>query len=203
MAKKQNEAAKKASKTRAENYAKASAEEKRQIDELRHQAALKAAQTRKTRKKSPEEKQIDWRAASEKAENSWKSAIEVTKWRINQLDRRWQIVEFVGKKGKESAGIIDMVAIRKDHAMMPKKTGLKPGDLFEIILIQVKAGKAKNPSVQDIKRLSTLKQYYTARDVVLSEVRDNKITFYEMLNLDLDFGSRKAWVKKSLSDLFY
>ncbi len=85
-------AAIKAAKTRAENYAKASAEEKARIDEIRHLAAIKAIQNRKSKKKTKSStkipKKTDWSVAVEKAENTGKAAIEITKWRISQLPSR-------------------------------------------------------------------------------------------------------------------
>jgi hypothetical protein len=44
--------------------------------------------------------------------------------------RRWQLVGFPGPAGRESAGIVDLMAIRKNHS---KPNGrFKRGDLFEI-----------------------------------------------------------------------
>jgi len=43
-------AGQKAAKTRISNYINASAEEKARIDEIRHQAAIKAIQTRRAKK---------------------------------------------------------------------------------------------------------------------------------------------------------
>ena len=204
---------KKAALTRADHYDRASAEEKARIDESRHQAAIKAAQTKKQNKgikpidRPKPIRKIDWSIAVEKAENTGKAAMEITKWRINQLASRtkWQILEFMGKKGKESAGIVDLLAIRKDHERIPKKTGLKPGDLFEIILLQVKGGNANWPSRQDITRLQNLGRYYYARDIVLSEWKDYQLSFYRLKrNIDTKerFDPRTVWVKASPSELF-
>ena len=48
------------------------------------------------------------------------------------------IVPLPGRNGKESAGVVDLLAIRRDHRT--KNRIIKRGDLFEIILIQVRAG---------------------------------------------------------------
>jgi hypothetical protein len=60
----------------------------------------------------------------------------------NVTDRRrssrWQLVGFPGPGGRESAGIVDLLAIRKNHTK--PKSPFKRGDLFEIILIQIKGG---------------------------------------------------------------
>lgn len=205
-------AAIKAAKTRAENYAKASAEEKARIDEIRHLAAIKAIQNRKSKKKPKTSEHIsrktDWSVAVEKAENTGKAAVEITKWRINQLPSRtkWQLVEFMGKGGKESAGIVDLLAIRKDHEKKVKKVGLKPGDLFEIVLIQVKGGNASWPSKDDIRRLQILGRYYDASNIVLSEWKDSRLTFHRLkegLNQKQKFSAREAWIKVfSFNDIF-
>jgi len=203
MSTKRKSAAIKAARTKARNYAKASAEEKARIDEVRHLAAIKAART-KARSSGKHIKKIDWSVAVEKAENTGKAAIEITKWRISQLHSRtkWQLVEFMGKKGKESAGIVDLLAIRKDHRSV-KKAGLKPGDLFEVILIQVKGGNASWPSKDDIKRLQILGRYYDADNIVLSEWKDSRLAFYKLKN-NLDqrktFGTKDAWTKVTYLD---
>lgn len=60
-------------------------------------------------------------------------------------------MEFPGPGGGESTGIVDFMAIRKDHSQ-PETDPLKRGDLFEIILIQVKGGSARMPTRQDVLR---------------------------------------------------
>jgi hypothetical protein len=67
-------------------------------------------------------------------------------WRIRQViaRTRWQLVTFCGAAGGESVGVVDMIAIRKDHGKpLP---GTKRGGRLQIILIQVKGGKAAMPS---------------------------------------------------------
>ena len=62
----------------------------------------------------------------------------MTKVRIRQVvsRTRWQLVTFYGKSGAESVGVVDMLAVRKDHS---KPMGAaKRGDALQIILIQVK-----------------------------------------------------------------
>src|SRR5262245_868219 len=104
----------------------------------------------------------------------------MTKWRIGfetrgrrlakcgvKPARRWQLVGFLGPVGRESAGIVDVMAIRKDHRTSNRK--FKRGDLFEIILIQIKGGGAHRPKMEDIQRLRAVAKHYRARDVVLAE----------------------------------
>lgn len=93
-----------------------------------------------------------------------KRATMMTKWRIGfeargrrlakpgvKPARRWQLVGFPGLAGRESAGIVDLIAIRKDPATA--NGVFKRGDLFEIILIQIKGGGARWPNAGDIRRL--------------------------------------------------
>jgi hypothetical protein len=103
----------------------------------------------------------------------------MTKWRIAfetggkklgshiQPSRRWQLVPFPGLNGRESAGIVDLLAIRKDHST--NHGVIKRGDFFEIILVQVKGGIAKRPTLTDIKRLRAVSSRYHAKKIVLAE----------------------------------
>jgi len=202
---------KKSAETKAKNYAAASADERARIDEIRHQAAIKAAETKRrmkgvqTKKGIP--KKIDRSAAVEKAENTGKAAMEITKWRINQLESRtrWQLIEFMGKKGKESAGIVDILAIRKDHEKKLKEVKLKPGDLFEIIPIQVKGGNASLPSSDEINRLQRVAMYYSAKNVALFKWKNEQLTLYRLKNFEYrkKLNPREAWIKvSSLSEFF-
>jgi len=195
-------AGQKAAKTRISNYINASAEEKAKIDEIRHQAAIKAIQTRRAKKTKSAKKEkplrkVDWNIAVEKAQNTGKAAIEVTKWRINQLTSKtkWQLVEFSGKRGHEAVGIVDLLAIRKDHVKTVKKVGLKSGDLFDMILIQVKGGGASWPSLNDIQRMQILARYYNADNVVLSNWKNEQLSFYRLkdLNNKKKFTAKDAW----------
>ena len=58
----------------------------------------------------------------------------MTKWRIGfetggkrlgspavKATKRWQIVSFPGPAGRESAGIVDLMAIRKNHSKAGRK----------------------------------------------------------------------------------
>jgi hypothetical protein len=95
----------------------------------------------------------------------------MTKWLITHSAKngaKWRLVEFGGPTGAESGGIVDMIAIRKDHR---RRLDRNAGDIFEIVLIQVKGGSAKMPSAADIIRLAAVKEYHRANEVVLSEWR--------------------------------
>ena len=54
----------------------------------------------------------------------------------------------------ESVGVVDLVAIRKHHGKPIART--KRGDALQIILIQVKGGRAARPTVDDRKRLQAV-----------------------------------------------
>src|SRR5271165_4960344 len=97
---------------------------------------------------------IDKRSPSRKAADTARWAVTMTKVRIRRvLSRtRWQLVTFCGKAGYESAGIVDLLAVRKDHGK-PKVKGMKRGDALQIVLIQVKGGRAAMPKPEDSERL--------------------------------------------------
>lgn len=99
----------------------------------------------------------------------------MTKWLITHSSKggvKWQVVSFNGKGGQESRGIVDMIAIRKNHRLSTQE--LKAGDLFEIILVQVKGGKAKFPSDADVKHLMQVAKHHNADKVVLTEWKKGK-----------------------------
>lgn len=105
-----------------------------------------------------------------KAHKTARWARIMTKWLITYTRRRgakWNLVEFGGETGSESRGIVDLVAIRKDHKSIQK--GVKRGDLFDIVLVQAKGGKAKGPSSADKNRLLRVATHHRARAVVLAE----------------------------------
>lgn len=88
---------------------------------------------------------------TQKAARTAKWATTMTKWSIAfdtggktrrndpKAGRRWQLVAFNGPHGGESRGIVDFTAIRKDHREHGQDP-FKRGDLFEIVLVQVKGG---------------------------------------------------------------
>jgi hypothetical protein len=87
---------------------------------------------------------------------TWKWAVTMTKVRIRQAVAqtpwpRWHFVTFCGPDGGESRGVVDMIAIRKDHGV--PRSGTKRGDAVQIILIQIKGGHAAQPTADDGKRL--------------------------------------------------
>jgi hypothetical protein len=100
------------------------------------------------------------------------------------------LLGFPDPAGRESTGIVDLLAIRKNH--QKPKSPFKRGDLFEIILIQIKGGGAKRPDRSEIKRLRDVAKHYNARDVVLAEwVKGNQLKFNWLVNYRAD--PKKAW----------
>jgi hypothetical protein len=97
-------------------------------------------------------------------------AVTMTKVRIRQAVAhapfpRWHFVSFAGPDGGESRGVVDLIAIRKDHA---ERKGLKRGDTFQIVLIQVKGGYAAKPTAEDGARLRAVAKLHHAHRVLLA-----------------------------------
>ncbi len=148
-------------------------------------------------------KKPDFEKITAAAIRTAKWATTMTKWRIGfetrgrrlakpgvKPVRRWQLVGFPGPAGRESAGIVDLIAIRKDHASV--NGHFKRGDLFEIILIQIKGGSARRPNADDIRRLRAIAKRYKARDVILAEwVKASQPKFYRLGKPASD--SKSAW----------
>ena len=150
--------------------------------------------------------------ATQKAKLTAKWATTMTRWHIGFVNngkrmgsakvkptRRWQLVGFPGPGGQESAGIVDLLAIRKNHSK--PKAPFRRGDLFEIILIQVKGGGARRPGKSEIRRLRDVAKYYGARDVVLAEwIKGSPLKFYWLVNYRAD--PEKAWSEVDPGVLF-
>lgn len=119
-----------------------------------------------------------------RAKKTGQWAKTMTKWLITYSTKggkKWQLVSFEGAKRGESRGIVDLIAIRRDH-----KSGeepLKIGDLFEIILIQAKGGSAPMPAPEEILRLSKVGEYYHAKRIILADWQKGKApTLYSLVN---------------------
>ena len=70
------------------------------------------------------------------------------------------------KYGNASIEDAQFDAIRKDTSQ-PSQPSLKRGDLFDIVLIQVKGGSARDPTRDDCLRLRKIAKHYRARAVAL------------------------------------
>ncbi|MFC1744832.1 hypothetical protein ACFL35_12650 [Candidatus Riflebacteria bacterium] len=137
----------------------------------------------------------DWVAASQKAAATDKWTETILRVLTKKAAKRWKFVSFRGKRGREWRGIVDVLAIRKDTAQ-PKSESLKPGDLFEFILIQMKGGSAKMPSAEEKDRLRAVAKYYKARKIVLFEwKKGEKAQFYFL-------GKNLQWEETTATELF-
>src|SRR5947207_12097734 len=96
---------------------------------------------------------VNWKEAQQKAALTARWAVTMTKVRIRRVASRtrWQLVTFYGKSGGESVGVVDLLAVRKDHGEPVHRT--RRGDALQIILIQVKGGSAAKPTPEDAVRL--------------------------------------------------
>ena len=148
-------------------------------------AGKKAAVTRKRRQ------------AVEKATHTARWATTMTKWLVTKMSvgTKWQLVDFTGPRGSESRGIVDILAIRKDHSTPPD--GLKRGDLFETILFQIKGGTAAWPTLGDIDRLRRVARHHRVKCVVLAEWKKGKQpSFFALKETpNRDDGRRSSWTE--------
>lgn len=107
----------------------------------------------------------------------------MTKVRIRQVlaRTRWQLVTFCGADGGESVGVVDMIAVRKDHRdLLP---GTKRGDRLQIVLIQVKGGRAAMPTREDGQRLSIVARHHRAQKVLLATwTKGTAARFFKLSN---------------------
>ena len=98
-----------------------------------------------------------------------------------RVAERWQFVSFRGQGKGEWRGVVDVIAIRKDTSQ-PANPKIKRGDLFEIILVQVKGGTSRSPTTEDCVRLREVARCYAARDVVLFEWKKGVSWRFRVLN---------------------
>jgi hypothetical protein len=113
--------------------------------------------------------------------------------------KRWQFVAFAGPMGSESRGIVDLIAIRRDH--LTSRGALLPGDLFEIVLMQIKGGSASWPTVGDLERLAAVRRHYRARAVVLASWQKGaEPKFYVMRRISHE--REKAWREIAAVEIF-
>lgn len=142
----------------------------------------------------------NWNRAQKQAARTARWATTMAKWGVSHATGgkrsgtkavvRWLLVDFLGPNGGESAGIVDAIAIRKDHR--PGKDGLKRGDRFEIILLQIKGGAAAMPSASDIKRMRSVADLHGATEVVLVKWKRKEALEYSRLRPGTRLP-KKAW----------
>ena len=136
--------------------------------------------------------------AAVKSHAVWKMANTLTKALARRYSKRWQFVDFLGPNGRESKGIVDILAIRKS-GKTPSIEGLKKLDLFEILVIQVKGGNAAKPNTAEIDRLRRVAAYYHATKIVLFQWKKgiSVETGYKVLH-----ASRDDWEDVAGKSLF-
>jgi len=100
-----------------------------------------------------------------------------------RVARRWQFVSFRGAGKGESRGVVDVLAVRRNMAQ-PEGDVLKRGDLFDVILIQIKGGGARAPTANDLLRLREVKRRYRAQAVVLFSWERGKTSSFSVLGRD-------------------
>lgn len=128
-----------------------------------------------------------------------KWAVTMTKVRIRQAVAhapfpRWHLLTFAGPDGGESRGVVDLIAIRKDHSAPCK--GLKRGDTFQVILIQVKGGYAAKPTAEDAKRLHIVARRQGACGVLLAAWKKGKAARFYSLQMKGSTGTPE-WTEVS------
>ena len=112
-----------------------------------------------------------------------------------RVAKRWRFVSFRGVGGGEWRGIVDVLAIRKDTSHSDHQL-LKSGDLFDIVLVQMKGGSAKAPSASDIARLRAVARRYRAKAIVLFSWKKGNGTRWQRL------GRGGMWVESSAGEIF-
>ena len=90
---------------------------------------------------------------------------------------------------------MDVIAIRKDTSHSSHQL-LKSGDLFDIILIQMKGGCSRRPSAIEIQRLIAVARRYRAKEIVLfAWKRAESCDFYKLTH-------RGSWTLSSAREIF-
>lgn len=141
------------------------------------------------------ERLAKWRAAAVKAQATGKMANTLAKALAKRFSDRWQFVDFLGPKGRESAGVVDILAIRKSGAE-PTVEGLKKLDAFDIHLIQVKGGEAPMPNDADKARLRLVQKHYHAHHIILFQWKVGETASFSVL------CAGDVWDKRTALELF-
>ena len=113
----------------------------------------------------------------------------------SRVAKRWRFVSFRGQNKREWRGIVDVLAIRKDTSQ-PANKSLKRGDLFDIILIQMKGGSARLPSLDERRRLRIVARHYRAQGVVLFTWQRGRQTVFYALERAL------TWKRTTSQEIF-
>lgn len=112
-----------------------------------------------------------------------------------RVANRWKFISFRGPGQGEWRGVVDVLAIRKDTSEPPAGL-LKRGDLFDIILIQIKGGSAPAPTEEDCRRLREVAKRYRAQTIVQFEWRKGRAANFYVLAREL------RWELSSAEEIF-
>ena len=150
-----------------------------------------------TKKRKLAARRREYRRRFEEAKKNEKWAVTMSKVRIRQAVARapwprWHLLTFNGPEGGESRGVVDMIAIRKDHG--GQYAGTKRGDSFQIILIQIKGGQAAKPTKGDCKRLRRVAKRDGACGILLAKWRKGTSARFFSLSPNSD-RAKEDWTE--------
>jgi hypothetical protein len=89
---------------------------------------------------------------------------------------------------------VDVLALRSDTSN-PDRPPLKSGDLFDIVLVQVKGGSAPAPTASDVARLQAVAKHYRAKAIVLYAWRNGVSSQFFRLH-------RGSWQPTTAAEVF-
>lgn len=142
----------------------------------------------------PAKKKTD-QTPAEKAHATGLWAETLFKALSTRVAKRWRFISFRGAGKGEWRGVVDVLAIRKNTAQ-PTASDLKRGDLFEIVLVQIKGGSAKAPTMDDTQRLQAVAAFYHAKAIVLFSWVKHERAEFSILRAD------GAWDATSATAVF-
>lgn len=112
-----------------------------------------------------------------------------------RVANRWKFVSFRGAGKGEWRGVVDVIGIRK-NTEDPNDECLKRGDLFDIVLIQVKGGSARGPTKDDCRRLREVAKRYRAKAIVQFQWKIGKSSTFSTLTRAM------KWKETTREELF-
>lgn len=133
---------------------------------------------------------------------AWQKAANTDRWTeilfralSNRVAKRWRFISFRGAGGGEWRGIVDVLGIRKDTSESDHQL-MKSGDLFDVVLVQMKGGSAKWPSAGEIRRLRAVARRYRAKHIILFTWKIHEGCTFQKL------ARGNQWVQSSAAELF-
>lgn len=132
---------------------------------------------------------------SEKAHTTGRWAETLFRALSTRVAKRWKFISFRGTGKGEWRGVVDVLAIRKDTTQS-SAIDLRCGDLFDLVLVQIKGGSARMPSEDDCRRLNSVAKFYQAKAVVLFTWVNGKRADFSVLQPD------NTWKPSSATDIF-